>query len=163
MTHREAPIEVLESLAERLWARTLVLGPDDCWPWQGPLRNGYGQMWVGPEKGSKMRVHRLAWTLKHGPTPEGMDVCHRCDNRPCCNDTHMFLGTNADNTADKVAKGRQRRGELQPSSKLTAEQVADIRRRKAKGESLRALSAAFGVANSQIHRIVHREDWRHVS
>jgi hypothetical protein len=84
---------------------TDVRGEDECWPWTG-LRNrtGYGQL-----KGTKYRgrlSHCISWIIHNGPLPEGMRVLHRCDNPPCCNPKHLFIGTQADNVADMVAKGR---------------------------------------------------------
>jgi len=86
--------------------------PDACWPWAGPLdRKGYGVIFhVGGQTGPNWSAHRAAWTLLVGPIPAGMHVLHTCDNPPCCNPAHLFLGTNDDNVADMVAKGRQRSG-----------------------------------------------------
>lgn len=91
-------------LAERLWART-VRTAAGCLEWQGAHDGkGYGQ--ISEAHGRKIRTHRAAWQLTHGPIPEGMWVLHRRDNPPCCDPTHLFLGSAADNTADMVAKGR---------------------------------------------------------
>jgi hypothetical protein len=82
-------------------------GPLDtpCLVWHGPRQSGgYGHVWL--PGGRQMRVHRAAWEARHGPIPEGLYVCHRCDNPPCWADGHLFLGTPADNMADKIAKGR---------------------------------------------------------
>ena len=80
---------------------------DSCWEWTGAqFANGYGAFQVN---GKTVRAHRFAWELAHGPIPEGIRVLHHCDNRLCCRPDHLFLGTDADNAADKIAKGRDRR------------------------------------------------------
>jgi predicted XRE-type DNA-binding protein len=90
--------------AEDVWARVDKHGPDECWPWAGAcFTHGYG---AARYRGATWVVHRLVWTLTHGPIPPGLFVCHTCDNPPCCNPAHLWLGTIADNNADKVRKGR---------------------------------------------------------
>lgn len=86
----------------------------DCLEWQGCLNHGYGQMGVD---GVTVLAHRYAWARVNGPIPDGLFVCHKCDNPPCCNVDHLFLGTHQDNMDDMVAKGRQRNG---PSRKNTS-------------------------------------------
>ena len=83
---------------------SLVETPSGCSEWSGHRdRDGYG---ITSVCGKAVRAHRLVWMLTTGPIPKGMHVLHRCDNPPCCQITHLFLGTNADNVADKIAKGR---------------------------------------------------------
>ncbi len=95
---------------ERFWRHVdRSGGPEACWPWTGSVdHHGYGGFRVEP--GKLVRTHRFAYALKHGPIPEGMHVCHHCDNPPCCNDAHHFLGTVADNIRDMWAKGRHTKG-----------------------------------------------------
>lgn len=100
---------------ERFWSKVdRGGGPDACWLWTAhKTRGGYGQLRVD---GHQATAHRVSWELAHGPIPPGHGyhgtcVLHRCDNPPCCNPSHLFLGTNADNMADMKAKGRQARGD----------------------------------------------------
>lgn len=90
-------------------------GPAACWPWKGAWRTekGYGRILKDRRKGRALRAHRVAWELAHGPIPLGLCVCHACDNPPCCNPAHLFLGTMLDNNRDRDAKDRHHR----PSSR----------------------------------------------
>lgn len=103
----------LSPLTSRFWARVNEDGPvlrpelGPCWPWGcGP---GYGQVQVGPTRES---THRISWEIHVGPIPPGLCVCHKCDNPPCVNPAHLFLGTHLDNARDREAKGRGHHGPL---------------------------------------------------
>lgn len=86
------------------WHKALV--GDGCWEWQASTYGiGYGQF---HRDGVMTPAHRMAWQLTHGSIPDGMVVCHRCDNPPCVRPDHLFLGTNKDNSRDMVAKGRHK-------------------------------------------------------
>jgi len=141
--------------------------PNACWEWTGAKRGGYGYMWVFRQTSSEL-AHRLAYYYEHGAFDEGLVVCHRCDNPPCCNPSHLFLGTRADNNRDRSNKGRGResrpenRGELSPTSKLTAEQVIDIVSRVESGESQTAVAAEYGIKQPQVSRLVRRQSWVHL-
>ena len=93
-------------LEARMKARTAVTEAG-CREWVGERRRGYG---IVTHEKRRWYAHRLAWTLANGPIPNGLLVCHRCDNPPCINVEHMFLGTNADNMQDASTKGRLRGG-----------------------------------------------------
>lgn len=149
---------------DRFWSK--VRRGDDCWDWtaaRDPLGYGFFRM----EPGKPMwRAHRAAWALVNGPIPDGMIVCHRCDNPPCVRPEHLFLGTDQDNTDDRVAKGRSSRmvshyGETSPLAVLTAAQVDEIRTRYAAGGVFqRELAAEYGVSQTQIGRIVRLVRWK---
>jgi hypothetical protein len=156
-------------LAERFWAKVDVGEPDACWRWQAnTYPNGYGQFAV---RCRPRLAHRVSWELEHGvPVPNGLCVCHRCDNRSCVNPAHLFLGTQRDNVRDCIAKGRARRGpgfkgrsgERNYAAKLTQTQVDEIRSRYATGAVTQVeLGRLYGVTFQSIHHIVRNKRWRH--
>ncbi len=116
-----------EKQIDRFWSNVDIQGEDDCWVWKKKSHslNGYGlvNLKEGDKPGKLWRVHRLVWTLVKGKIPEGLNVCHKCDNRPCCNPEHLFTGTAKDNVHDSMAKGRFIKGETCGQSKLTEKQV----------------------------------------
>ena len=145
-------------LRQRVWSRVPAKGSNDCWEWSG-YRNEHG---YGALKGRL--AHRLVWQLERGPIPDGMNVCHRCDNPPCCNPAHLFLGTQSDNVHDMVSKGRRRggnvAGERNGASKLTDADVASIRERYVPRKvTLRQLATEYGVSDSAISMIVNGRRW----
>jgi hypothetical protein len=154
-------------VAERFWRHVAVGEPDKCWLWMGCLgRGGYGSFSTWGKNKSCTGAHRMAWELTNGPVPSGLCVCHRCDNPPCVNPRHLFIGTRTDNLHDASVKGRIRApmGTTSPNAKLTDEAVREIRRRYALGETLqRELGKEFGVSQEEIGAIVRRRKWRHVA
>lgn len=127
---------------------------DGCWEWKcGLTDKGYGQFWVKPQN---ILAHRVAYILEYGPIPEGMHVCHHCDNRKCVKPTHLFLGDNQANVTDKVTKGRQLTGENHPMAKLTLDEVKQIR--AAEG-SQRQIAKRFGVTQATVSDILLRKIW----
>ena len=118
--------------------------------------------------GKLIYVHRKAWEDANGPIPEGMSVLHHCDNPPCKNPDHLFLGTQDDNVQDMIMKGRDRKvhGEEQWCAKLTETQVIEIRRLWATGRYSQSgkngLARMFGVSATTIRRVVTEIRWRHL-
>lgn len=152
---------------ERFWMYVDRSG--DCWIWHGTLAsNGYGRFSMN---GHADGAHRYSWQFAHGPIPAGLVVCHRCDNPPCVNPEHLFLGTPADNMADRDAKGRgfkvgqlpsvlRPHGELHYRAKLTADQVREIRSLRIEGHSLSRLASRFGVGKNTIARAAKQQSWK---
>lgn len=129
---------------------------NECMHWcKGADRKGYGRMWV---QGAEKRATHVAWFLEFGAWPSGL-VCHKCDNPKCVNPDHLFLGTIADNMADKTVKNRQAKGSANGNSKLTEQQVHEIRA-AAKGGKL--LAEKYGVDYSLIWLIRTGKIWKHV-
>lgn len=160
-------------IADRFWPKVNKNGPicerlgSNCWEWSAALdRRGYGVLGI---KGSRTAsAHRIAWELTNGNIPDGMEVCHRCDNPACVRVSHLFLGDHTDNMRDMTAKGRHN-GDGKPhgiehhNAKLDDERVAEIRSRTATGESKIAIAAEYGVSVSLIYAIHHRKIWQHVN
>jgi hypothetical protein len=138
---------------KRFWS--YVSKSNRCWNWVGGCDNdGYGSFWTGKKQ---VRAYRVSWRLAFGPIPQGQQVLHDCDNRKCVRPDHLFLGDNAANMADKVAKGRQAKGENNGCSKLTATEVARARELSASGQSGRSID--LGVNESTIRRALSGVTW----
>jgi len=148
---------------ERFWNR-LQTTPSGCRVWTGYCGpKGYGTVRLSNPRRTVL-THRAAWELTFGKVPRGLCVLHRCDNPPCCNPDHLWLGTLADNNEDMKAKMRNRykphHGEQHGRAKLTKRQVSTIRKLYASGNwSHPTLGAKFGVSHTQIGRIVRGQSW----
>jgi hypothetical protein len=123
--------------------------PNGCIVWtkaRSPW--GYGRLRRGGRAAGITHTHRAAWELANGPIPDGLFVLHRCDNPPCCNVEHLFLGTLEDNTQDMLAKGRCRalKGAQHPDARLTDAQVADLRRMAPTVGNYAELGRRFGIS-----------------
>lgn len=142
-------------------------GPTDtgCIEWTAKRNhNGYGIMLVTGSGDKKILTHRVAWEIANGPIPAGMYVLHRCDNPPCVNIEHLFLGTLADNNRDKYEKGRCPRGERCGKSNLTDDDIREIRRLYETGSlSQQAIAEQFGIVQQSVHKIVAHKRWTHVT
>ena len=138
---------------------------ETCWNWTGCLtKKGYGDINPGGRK-SPQRAHRVSYELFISAIPEGLYVCHKCDNKKCVNPEHLFIGTAADNSKDMVLKNRGAGPKWynNKSTKLTPDIVREIRKRKVeKCESNRKLSMEYGVGNDQICRIINNKKWKWV-
>jgi hypothetical protein len=139
--------------AERFWSKVDKSDEAGCWNWTATKhRQGYGMIRIN---GKMVGSHRYSWEMHHGPVPNGIEVCHTCDNPTCVNPSHLFLGSHADNMFDRSVKGRA-------AVKLNEEQVRTMRARYANGERQAKIAADIGVDPSLVSLIVRRKAWAHV-
>lgn len=148
---------------------------DCCWPWQASCNSGgYGQFFLGRVGGSNTKqnnipAHVFMFQLyfgpldNHGQYKDNIGVLHTCDNRPCCNYYHLFLGTQLDNAQDKVQKGRQARGEGNGQSKLKESDIPEIFALYAQGYTMAEIAEQFGTSRLPIRFVLHKRTWTHVS
>ena len=143
-----------KQLKELFWSR--VRKTESCWLWQGTIQHGggYGVFYA------KGYAHRFSYEIHKGKIPDSLHVLHRCDNPPCVNPAHLFVGTHQDNRNDSVSKKRHSFGEKCYRSKLTRANVLFIRRACLEGESQTVLARQFGIVPSAISHIVRGKNWR---
>lgn len=155
-----SPIEI----EKRFWAQVNIGFSDQCWEWQGCTnKDGYGLFFAKTDGATYTLAHRLSYFLKFKQHPGEMNVLHHCDNPRCCNPFHFFLGDTAENMADKQRKNRQIKGEMQGRSKLTTQQVIEIKKRLIKGEAKSAIAKEYNVTPTNIHCIFVGKSWRHIT
>jgi len=160
----------------RFWRHVDQRGPDECWPWLlGRTTDGYGRVRLD---GMKLRAHRIAYLAAKGPISNGLLVCHACDNPPCCNPAHLWLGTVLDNTRDAQRKGRlvppPHNGRIQPTppspqfgvsngaAKLTEESVRAMRADYRSMGSYASVARRYSISVSQGYRVITGQYWSHV-
>jgi len=143
-------------ILERFWER--VEKSEGCWEWKGgKSTRGYGVF-------GKVQAHRFSWELHNGPIPEGLCVCHRCDNHSCIRPDHLFLGTQLDNMRDRKAKGRYigLAGEKNPKAKIKEEQVRQIRAMLDQKVKCPKVAKALGISVYIVEGIASGRSWRTV-
>jgi hypothetical protein len=138
-----------ETDIREFWSK--VQKTDSCWEWVGKKDHaGYGYF-----KGGRT-AHRFSWEITHGPIPEGLCICHHCDNPSCVRPDHLFLGTHQDNVWDSKRKGRR-------PAKLNVEAVKEIRKHEERTYKIaRKLAAKFEVTATAIWNVWTGQSWKHV-
>lgn len=145
----------------KLFARIDQSGP--CWIWTAGKDHDYGRVKIN---GKYFRVHRVIWEIYFGPIPDELHVLHSCDNPPCCNPYHLFLGTQEDNVKDMHTKGRGYKippqfGENNPSAKLTVRDVEKIRH-MALTLTYGKIASVLKLPRTTVRKIITRKTWTHI-
>lgn len=159
-------------LIERLLDRVVMIPIAGCWIFTGAVNDfGYGIIGLGARGAGNDRAHRITYRHFCGEIPDGMFVCHRCDQPACCNPHHLFLGTAKDNTRDCMQKGRASAppenrhivGEVHYGHVLTEEIVREARRLRGTGMMFKDIASALGFKQHTIYKACSGLSWRHVA
>lgn len=153
------------SFNERFWEKVKRGAGHECWEWQA-ARNakGYGRLTSG--RGINLKAHRVAFALSNGGiVDDDTNVLHRCDNPPCCNPSHLFIGTAKDNTEDMIRKGRESSpprsfGESHHNAKFGEETARAIIKDT---RTLHAIAEDYGISWMTVFRLKHRKTWKHLT
>lgn len=142
--------------------KVIKLSEDECWSWKDSLSEKYGVVICG---GKKIRAHRLSWLVHFGELTSDQCVLHSCDNPPCSNPKHLFLGTRADNNKDMVNKKRNKgnAGSSNGRATITESIVVELKRLLSFGESPTKLSHDFNISRTIIYSIKYGVTWSHIS
>lgn len=153
----------ISNTVEYFWSN--VVKTSSCWLWVGSKQeHGYGRFQPRKERGGKARnnfsAHRFSYELKYGSILGNMSVLHKCDNPPCVNPSHLFLGTQAENVKDMTIKNRVSHGEKHFNHKLTVNEVREIKfLRKNKKMRIFQLANQFGFCRQTVADIVNNRTW----
>lgn len=156
-----------EKVIQRMVQHTQYDETSGCWEWIGSKRNGYGRMIVGSRSDGTRKsasAHRVSYELEYGEIPDGLEVCHKCDNPCCINPAHLFLGTRQDNIDDRERKHRNNppKGAANAKTKLTEEKVMQIRKKRLHGVSFGKLAKEYGVCKKTIQDAVIGKNWAYL-
>jgi hypothetical protein len=146
-----------KSIEECFWEKVGKFEDDVCWVWRGAVNSKGRANFRGKS------APRKAYELAIGPIPEGMNICHKCDNPKCCNPMHLFPGTQNDNVQDMIRKGRKKylHGESAAHRKLDWPSVSEIRALYSTGRIAGTeIARRFGIGTTQVYRILRGEHWK---
>lgn len=154
------------SLRERFWQKVdKKSDPNSCWLWTAARNKGYGVIGrtkaTSPKRGNHMATHVSWWVHTGEHVPTGMVVCHKCDNPPCVNPNHLYIGTPRQNAMDMVERNRMG-ASLRDHAVLTEDDVRAIRQAHEKGSTQVSLAKFYEVSPQCINAVVRRRSWKHV-
>jgi len=169
-------MKITQADIKRFWSKVTIGAPDKCWNWQACAKNyfGHGDFWVD---GGSRSAHRIAWIIVYGEISGGVCVLHKCDNPPCCNPAHLFLGTLDDNNKDAASKkrfssGKEHYSKTQPEKVLrgekigvsihTEEDIMCIRQMYVEGYTYDELAEEFDTAKSTVFQVISGKTWTHI-
>ena len=145
--------------AKRFWRRWKEFPFHECWEWVGARdKRGYGNFSASRKRW--VIAPRYSWFLTHGTIPDGLCVLHRCDNPGCVRPDHLFLGTHKDNSADMIAKNRQKRPQKAKNWKLNYEKAELFRRLYTDGTSIMDIAKKFGLSRGGVAKVISGERWK---
>lgn len=150
----------MKTAEERFWDKVAKIGDNECWGWTGSkIKKGYGNFWLNRRI---VKVHRFSYELHKGKIPDGLVVCHTCDNPPCVNPKHLWVGTVKDNAQDMIIKkrGADKKGEKSGHAKLTWKKVEKIRKMYSTGKYFQwEIGKIFLVSGANISDIIRNKTW----
>jgi len=155
----------MKTVLERVLAKTEIIPECGCWIFMGQLnKQGYGRIGRGGRNGGLAFTHRITYQYLVKDIPYGMHVLHKCDVPSCCNPHHLFVGTDADNNADMISKGRAVyvRGEQQGIAILTEQLVRQMRASRLAGESVKSIAQRLSIKYHTAHKAIVGINWKHV-
>lgn len=151
-------------IQKRFWEKVNIKSDDSCWEWESNIgTGGYG---IVMENGRQLKAHRVSYELTYGSIPDGLCVCHKCDNPPCVNPSHLFLGTIAENMRDMDNKGRRTKkravGSKVHTAKLVENDVIKIKEMISNSVPCTEIAKLFGVHKQIVYCIKYGKTWKHV-
>jgi len=153
-----------ETLEQRFWQKVDKRSDDECWEWTASTNiHGYGQLWI---RNTFIVASRASWIVHFSYIPDGLCVCHRCDNRKCVNPNHLFLGTHQDNSNDMKKKGRSlnQKGENNHATKLTDNDILNVRKMWVSGKHRqKEIMGIFNLSRVSLWRIISYRTWKSVA
>ena len=155
-------------MKDRLMSHVLKNDVSGCWEWNGSKRGGYGRIIIGSRTDGTRKVvmaHRLSYEITYGEIRNGLEVCHKCDNRCCVNPDHLFLGTHKENMDDRDKKGRNKpqKGQKNGRAKLSENDVLAIKTKRANGATYQKLADEYGVHKRTVMDAVSGKNWSNLT
>lgn len=149
----------MKTIEERFFSKVNKI-ENGCWEWKGCTVDGYGQFAVSSK--NIVKAHRYSYYIHKGEITNNLYVCHSCDNRKCVNPKHLFLGSNLENMKDKTNKGRQCKGSNRPASKLTENDVLEIRTLLTNGMKQIDIVNKYNISIGTVSQIKSKKSWKHI-